>query len=236
MHSSFGLLYMLISRKRSSLASTLPTVFIGSSEAIMEKVTSMKYLGVHISSALSWSIHIDIITSKARRTLGFIYRKFYGNVNSSVLTKLYTTLVRPLLEYCCAVWDLHLQKDIDKPESVQRLACKICTKNWSASYSDQLHFLNLPTTISQALHNVQDSEQHLLLPRKHHQLQIKVPNPPYVHSPCVCKLFAYSAHLHKLIYELLCSEYLNSMEWPPPCHHLFVYTHKNYLKHLCLVK
>ena len=103
--------YMLISRKRSSLASILPTLFIGSPEATMEKVTSMKYLGVHISSDLSWSTHIDIITSKARRTLGFIYRKFYRNVNSSVLTKLYTTLVRPLLEYCCAVWDPHLQKD-----------------------------------------------------------------------------------------------------------------------------
>ena len=138
--------YMLISRKRSSLASTLPTLFIGSPEATMEKVTCMKYLGVYISSDLSWSIHIDIITSKARRTLGFIYRKFYRNVNSSVLTKLYTTLVRPLLEYCCAVWDPHLQKDIEKLESIQRLACKICTKNWSASYSDQLHFLNLPTT------------------------------------------------------------------------------------------
>ena len=67
-------------------------------------------------------------------------------MNSSVLTKLYTTLVRPLLEYCCAVWDPHLQKDIDKLGSVQRLACKICTKNWSPSYSDQLHVLNLPTT------------------------------------------------------------------------------------------
>ena len=40
----------------------------------------------------------------------------------------------------------HLQEDIDKLESVQRLACKICTKNWSPSYSDQLHVLNLPTT------------------------------------------------------------------------------------------
>ena len=42
---------------------------------------------------------------------------------------------------CC---DPHLHKDIDKLQSVQRLACKICTKNWSASYSDQLHVLNLP--------------------------------------------------------------------------------------------
>ena len=36
--------------------------------------------------------------------------------------------------------------DIEKLESVQRLACRICTKNWTASYSDQLNFLNLPTT------------------------------------------------------------------------------------------
>ena len=60
----------------------------------------MKYLGVHTSSDLSWSVHVDIITSMARRTLGFIYRKFYRNVDSSVLTRLYTT---PMLEYCCAV-------------------------------------------------------------------------------------------------------------------------------------
>ena len=120
----------------------------------MEKVTSMKYLGVHISSDLSWSTHIDIITSKARRTLGFIYRKFYRNVNSSVLTKLYTTLVRPLLEYCCAVWDLRLQKDIDKLESVPRIGLHLTMTNF-------MFFTFLPLMIadyiSQALHNVQDS-------------------------------------------------------------------------------
>ena len=111
--------------------------------ATMEKVTCLKYLGVLISSDLSWSAHIDQIASKARRTLGFIY---YRNVNPSILTKLYLTIVRPMVEYSCAVWDPHLQKDIDKLESVQRLACEICTKNWSASYSDQLQILNLPST------------------------------------------------------------------------------------------
>ena len=62
---------------------------------------------------------------------------------SACIQELYTTLVRHLLEYCCAVWNPHLQKDIDK---LEWLACNICTKNWSASYSDQLHILNLLTT------------------------------------------------------------------------------------------
>ena len=83
----------------------------------------------HSSTYIFWSAHIDTVVSNARKTLGFIYREFYRNVNTSVLTKLNITLVRPLLEYSCAVWDLYLQKDIDKLESVQRLACKICTKD-----------------------------------------------------------------------------------------------------------
>ena len=42
-------------------------------------------IGVLISSDLSWSAHIDqvVIASKARRTLGFIYRKFYRNQKPS---------------------------------------------------------------------------------------------------------------------------------------------------------
>jgi len=92
---------------------------IGSSAATMEKVTCMKNLGVHIPSDLSWSAHTDRITSKARKELGFIY---YRKVSSLILTRLYTTLIHPLLEYCCAVWDPHLQKDFDKLKSVQRLA------------------------------------------------------------------------------------------------------------------
>ena len=105
----------------------------------------MKYLGVLISSDLSWSAHIETVVSKARKALGCIYRRFYRNAHTSVLTKLYTTLVRPLLEYCCVLWDPHLEKDIEKLESVQKLACKICTKNWSGSYSDLRHILGLPT-------------------------------------------------------------------------------------------
>ena len=39
---------------------------------ILESVTSARYLGVDISSNLTWKTHVDRITGNANRTLGFI--------------------------------------------------------------------------------------------------------------------------------------------------------------------
>jgi len=41
----------------------------------LETVTSAKYLGVHISTKLTWNKHIDI-TKKASQTLNFIRKNF----------------------------------------------------------------------------------------------------------------------------------------------------------------
>lgn len=41
---------------------------------VLEVVTSAKYLGVDISSGLSWNSHIDRITANANRTLAFVKR------------------------------------------------------------------------------------------------------------------------------------------------------------------
>jgi len=45
--------------------------------------------------------------------------------NPFALTKLHAIIVHPVLEYSCAVWDSHLQKD----KKLVRLACEICNKN-----------------------------------------------------------------------------------------------------------
>ena len=41
---------------------------------ILESVSSAKYLGVDISSDLSWDTHINRISKKANNTLGFLRR------------------------------------------------------------------------------------------------------------------------------------------------------------------
>ena len=50
--------------------------------SLLETVTSAKYLGVHVSSKLTWNEHIDIIKMKASHTLNFIRRNFLSCPNN----------------------------------------------------------------------------------------------------------------------------------------------------------
>ena len=95
---------MTISRKRNSVYSTQFLLHCIS----LEQVENFKYLGVLLSSDLSWSAHID----------GLLYRRFYGNVDNYSLLELYSVLVHPHLEYVAPIWDQHLIKDTNKLENV----------------------------------------------------------------------------------------------------------------------
>jgi len=84
----------------------------------LEEVPTFKYLGIIISSDLSWSQHIEGICSKARKIIGMLYRRYYQYADSSTLLKLYTSLVRPHVEYAAPVWDPSTVQDIQHLESV----------------------------------------------------------------------------------------------------------------------
>ena len=105
-----------------------------------------------LSSELSWSTHIESICTKARKLIGLLYRRFYGNVNQQTLYSLYTTLVRPHLEYAAPIWDPHLVKDIIKLENVQKFAMKMCSKQWDMGYQDLLELSQLPTLQNRRLY------------------------------------------------------------------------------------
>ena len=74
----------------------------------LEIVDSVKYLGITISSDLSWTKHINIISSKARKLVGLLFRQFYRCADADIIRKLYIAIVRPHLEYASQVWDPHL--------------------------------------------------------------------------------------------------------------------------------
>ena len=82
--------------------------------------------------------------SKARKSVGVIYRKFYRNTNNSALLNLYTALVRPQLEYASPIWSPYLHKDIDLLQNIEEFALRMSTGRWHPSNFD---FTNATKTI-----------------------------------------------------------------------------------------
>lgn len=69
----------------------------------LESVSSYKYLGVNVCSNLSWNHHVRHVVTKANRSLGYFRRNFYM-APPSLKKLLYTTYIRPSLEYASSIW------------------------------------------------------------------------------------------------------------------------------------
>jgi len=78
---------------------------------------SEKYLGVYLNHDLKWSYHIDQVTAKAARKLGFVRRKLRGSpVDCKKLA--YISLVRSGMEYASIIWDPYTKADSNKLEKI----------------------------------------------------------------------------------------------------------------------
>ena len=80
---------------------------------------------------------------RAKRLLGYIHRQFHHCGKPTIL-RLYRSLVLPLWDYCCYVWDPHLIKNVNLLEYVLVFACKIATRSWSESHINLRSECNLP--------------------------------------------------------------------------------------------
>ena len=114
-----------VTRKQQAILPPTPLTVMGNT---LDKVSSFKYLGVWITKDLSWSKHVSEICFKAIKIIGLIYRQYYQHSNADTLKQLYISSVRPHLEYAAAVWDPHLQKDINKLESSNFCPQDVCKK------------------------------------------------------------------------------------------------------------
>ena len=103
------------------------------------------YLGVMLDKSLSWSSHITYVANKATRMLNFLKRHL-SKCSTATKASAYLILVRPLMEYACAVWDPHYLSHISILEKIQRRAARWAVSNYSyrSSVSAMLHYLNWP--------------------------------------------------------------------------------------------
>ena len=100
----------------------------------LASVKSAKYLGLNISSNLSWNNHIGTVTKKANNINAFLSRNI-SSCPSNIKARCYTTLVRPIMEYACVIWDPVTQRNIRDLEMVQRRAARFVIGDYRTTSS-----------------------------------------------------------------------------------------------------
>ena len=143
----------------------------------LAQATSEKDLGITVDDQLKFTSHINSISSKASRTLGFIKRNFKHLDEDSFIT-LYKTKVRPTLEYASPVWSPQLTKDKMKLERIQARFTKIIPKYRHLPYPERLRRLGIPSLeyrrlradlieVYKVLHNLTNINPLSILPPTH---------------------------------------------------------------------
>ena len=112
----------------------------------INRVDSVKSLGVYIDNHLTWTKHIDKISKKIASAIGALKRiRPYITTNTAV--QVYQALIQPHFDYCCSVWDgLGETLSCEMQKLQNRAARVIMRANYDASAGillDALHWDNL---------------------------------------------------------------------------------------------
>jgi len=93
---------MLFSKKRN--LDTKPMIFLSGTK--LEYHLTVKYLGIHLDTKLSWRDHLAFRGKRAMNILWTCKRAVGGTwgLNPRVLYWLYCTVVRPIITYGPIVW------------------------------------------------------------------------------------------------------------------------------------
>ena len=113
-------------------------------EKEMEHVYTEKDLGVTVDENLSFEEHITNKIRVANTIVGQI-RSSFTFLDGQTFKRLYTSLVRPHIEYAQAVWSPHQEKFIKMLENVQIRATKLVDGIGDLDYIERLKKLDLPS-------------------------------------------------------------------------------------------
>ena len=160
----------------------------------LEHADKAKYLGVTIQSDLKWDTgsHINSITIKANKTLGFLRRNI--NISSTtVKEQAYKSLVRPSLEYACSVWDPYTKENITQLEQVQHRAARYVTNHYhnTSSVSNMIEHLNW-----RSLADRRSDARLVMLYKISHEL-VAIPKTDILIPP-----LKFSRNMHSLSYQM----------------------------------
>jgi len=108
----------------------------------LERVDSVKLLGVTINNTLQWNCHVLDVTQKVNKRIYFPILLKRANVPAPDIICFYLICMRPVLEYCAPLYHHalpdYLNKDIER---IQKRALSIISSG--LSYDDSLSMFNM---------------------------------------------------------------------------------------------
>ena len=126
--------FMIISMR---LRNPLPNPVLLLNNVPLKQVQQECYLGMVLTSNMSWKEHIHKLTTKASKKIGLLYN-MKDKLSRSAKTKYYISFIRPVLEYGSAVFDNCTVAESNSLELVQRRAAMLCTGAFKRSSSNLL--------------------------------------------------------------------------------------------------
>ena len=102
-----------------------PLIIVIGSNTI-ERVMTYKLLGVYVSNDLKWNHHVEVIVQKGNRRLYSLRVLKQCGAPPASLAKVYTTIVRPVLEYAAPVWQIY--------QIIYRIRLSVLRKGLCASF------------------------------------------------------------------------------------------------------
>ena len=114
----------------------------GSRRKPLESTTNERDLGVIISSNLKHTLQCNKAAAKASSIYGML-KKSIQSRSLPIWKLLYTTYIRPHLEFAATVWNPFLKDDISTLDAVQRKVTKTVTNLRHLPYDDRCKAFNI---------------------------------------------------------------------------------------------
>ena len=92
----------------------------------IQEVENHKHLGIYLSNDGTWHTHINYIKEKAWNRIK-VMRKLKFQLDRKSLEIIYTSFIRPILEYCNEIWDNCADYEKEDLENIQKEAARIAT-------------------------------------------------------------------------------------------------------------
>lgn len=117
---------------------------------ILDKAVVMKDLGVYFDKDLNFNNHVNYITNRALKMLGFIKRTLLDFNDINCMKTLYLAYVRSILEYACPVWAPYYKTYVEQIERIQKkflrfVGFKMGISMEEVIYEELMKTLNLPS-------------------------------------------------------------------------------------------